>query len=49
MAFNEIHASLMVNVVTIVFGLLLTGFLLLFGVSNLINPDVTDAQIFPFL
>ena len=45
MAFLEIRASTMMNVVTIIFGLLLTGFLLLFGVANLINPDVPDAYL----
>ena len=45
MAFLEIRTSTLINVVIIIFALLLTGFLLLMGITNLINPDVPDAYL----
>ena len=43
MASPEIRTSAPVSVVLIVISLLLAGFLLLFGVANLIHPDVPPA------
>lgn len=45
MAFLEIRTSTFINAIIIIFGLLLTGFLLLMGIANLINPDVPDAYL----
>ena len=43
MASPEIRTSTPVSAVLIVISLLLAGFLLLFGVANLIHPDVPPA------
>jgi membrane protein implicated in regulation of membrane protease activity len=45
MAFPEIRTSTPVGVVIIILALALTAFLLLFGVANLIHPDVPDAYL----
>ena len=45
MAFLEIRHSILINVIIIIVGLLSMGFLLLMGVANLINPDVSDAYL----
>jgi len=45
MAFLEIRTSNVINVIILIIGLLVSGFLLLFGVANLINPDVPDAYL----
>ncbi len=45
MAFLEIRSSTLTNLAIIIVGLLISGFLLLFGVANLINPDVPDAYL----
>jgi hypothetical protein len=45
MAFLEIRASIAINIIILTVGLLVSGFLLLFGVANLINPDVPDAYL----
>ena len=43
MAFLEICTSTVISVVIIIVGVVVSGFLLLFGVANLINPDVPEA------
>jgi len=45
MAFLEIRCSIFINVFLIILGLFLAGFLLLFGVANLIHPDVPEAYL----
>ena len=45
MAFLEIRNSTITNLAILIVGLLISGFLLLFGVANLINPDVPDAYL----
>jgi len=45
MAFLEIRTSTMTNLAILIIGLIISGFLLLFGVANLINPDVPDAYL----
>jgi len=45
MAFLEIRTSTTTNLAILIVGLLISGFLLLFGVANLINPDVPDAYL----
>jgi uncharacterized membrane protein YbhN (UPF0104 family) len=45
MACLEIRTSTIINVIILIVGLLVSGFLLLFGVANLINPDVPDAYL----
>jgi len=45
MAFLEIRTSTITNLAILIVGLLISGFLLLFGVANLINPDVPDAYL----
>ncbi len=45
MAFLEIRTSTIINLVILTIGLLVSGFLLLFGVANLINPDVPEAYL----
>lgn len=45
MAFLEIRTSTAISIIIIIVGLLVSGFLLLFGVANLINPDVPDAYL----
>lgn len=45
MAFLEIRTTTIINVAILIVGLLVSGFLLLFGVANLINPDVPDAYL----
>jgi hypothetical protein len=42
MAFLEIRSSTAISVVIIIFGLFFSGLLLLFGIANLITPDVSD-------
>ncbi|HUW93525.1 MAG TPA: hypothetical protein VMV74_10190 [Bacteroidales bacterium] len=42
MAFFEIRTSTVVSVIIIIAGLLVGGLFLLFGVANLIYPDVPD-------
>lgn len=43
MAFLEIRLSTVISGVIIIVGVIVSGFLLLFGVANLINPDVPEA------
>ena len=43
MAFLEIRTNTALNVIIMIAGLLVSGFLLLFGVANLIDPDVPEA------
>jgi hypothetical protein len=45
MAFLEIRTTKIINVAILIVGLLVSGFLLLFGVANLANPDVPDAYL----
>lgn len=42
MAFLEIRTSTALSVILIIVGLLFSGFFLLFGVANLINPEVSE-------
>jgi len=42
MSYLVLRTSIFVNVIIIIVGLLASGFLLLFGIANLINPDVPD-------
>jgi len=42
MAFLEIRTSKAISVVIIILGLFFSGIILLFGIANLINPDVSD-------
>ena len=42
MAFLKIHTSTAWSVVIIILGFLFSGFFLLFGIANLINPEVSD-------
>ena len=41
----EIRTHVVLNVAIIIAGLIIGGFFLLFGVANLINPDVPDAYL----
>jgi len=41
----KLRTSVALNIVLIIAGVLVSGFLLLFGVANLINPDVPDAYL----
>ena len=43
MTFLGIRTSRIINIAIIIMGLVVGGFLLLFGVANLINPDVPEA------
>ena len=43
MAFLEIRTNTAINLIIMIAGLLVSGFLLLFGVANLIDPDVPEA------
>ena len=43
MRFLEIRTYTIINVIIIIVGLMVGGFLLLFGVANLVNPDVPEA------
>ena len=45
MAFLEIRTSTSISVIILIVGLLVSGFLLLSGVANLINPDVPNAYL----
>jgi hypothetical protein len=45
MAFMKLRTSVVLNIVIVIAGVLVSGFLLLFGVVNLINPDVPDAYL----
>lgn len=45
MSFLVIRSSVFINVIIIIVGLLVSGLLLLFGIANLINPDVPDAYL----
>ncbi|OFY60476.1 MAG: hypothetical protein A2Y71_12020 [Bacteroidetes bacterium RBG_13_42_15] len=45
MAFLEIHTSTAISIIILTVGLLVGGFLLLFGIANLINPDVPDGYL----
>ena len=45
MAFLKLHTSKTLSVILIIVGLLFSGFFLLFGVANLINPDVSDEYL----
>jgi len=45
MAFLKIHTTPATSIIIIIAGLLISGFLLLFGIANLINPDVPDAYL----
>ncbi len=42
MAFLKIRTSTAINVLIIIVGVIVSGFLLLFGIANLINPDVPE-------
>lgn len=46
LAFLEIRAHPVVNVVLMIMALPIAGFLLLMGVANLIQPDVSDRYLF---
>ena len=43
MRFLEIRTYTIINVIIIIVGLMVGGFLLLFGVANLVNPDVPES------
>jgi membrane protein implicated in regulation of membrane protease activity len=45
-AFLEIRAQPVVNAVLIILALPIAGFLLLMGIANLIQPDVSDKYLF---
>jgi len=45
MSFLVLRTSVFVNVIIIIVGLLVSGILLLFGIANLIHPDVPDAYL----
>ena len=45
MAFLEIRTSITINVFIIIVGVIVSGFLLFFGIANLINPDVPEAYL----
>jgi len=45
MAFLKIRTSTTLSVILIIVGLLFSGFFLLFGVANLINPEVSDGDL----
>ena len=45
MAFLQIRTSEIPGVILIIVGLLFSGFFLLFGVANLINPEVADDDL----
>ena len=45
MAFLKLHTSKTLGAIIITVGFLLSGFLLLFGVANLISPDVSDEYL----
>ena len=45
MKFLNIAPSPVLSIITIVLGVLIASFLLLFGVANLINPDVPDSYL----
>lgn len=45
MAFLKIRTSTTISVILIIVGLLFSGFFLLFGVANLINPDVSEEYL----
>lgn len=45
MKFLKIAPSPVLSIITIVLGVLTASFLLLFGVANLINPDVPDSYL----
>ena len=45
MAFLEIRASTIINLIIFITGLLFAGFLLLFGLANFIYPDVPEAYL----
>jgi len=45
MVFRELRISTVIYLIILIIGLLAGGLLLLFGVANLINPDVSDAYL----
>lgn len=45
MAFLEIRTSTPISVVIIIVGVIISGLSLLFGIANLINPDVPEAYL----
>ena len=45
MHFPDLGPSPVLSVITIVLGVLMASFLLLFGVANLINPDVPESYL----
>ena len=45
MHFPDINPSPILSAITILLGVLMASFLLLFGVANLINPDVPDSYL----
>lgn len=45
MAFLEIRISTALGVILILIGLLFSTFFLLFGIANLINPEVADSDL----
>ena len=45
MHFPDISHSPVLSIITIVLGVLMVSLLLLFGVANLINPDVPDSYL----
>ena len=46
MKFLIIKTSKLINIVIIVASLLISAFSLLFGIANLINPEVADEYLF---
>ncbi len=45
MVILKIRTSYIISLIIIVIGVLAGGFLLVFGVANLINPDVPDTYL----
>jgi len=45
MAFLQIRTSATLGAILIIVGLLFSGFFLLFGLANLINPEVADGDL----
>ena len=45
MKFPNIAPSTVLSIITIILGVLIASFLLLFGVANFINPDVPDSAL----
>lgn len=45
MSFPILRTSVIINVIILIISLNVSGFLLLFGIANLIKPDVPDAYM----